>query len=145
MLYHTYLLGGFLLIIQGSCGDIVLTQTPAFLTVTPGYNVFMYCKASNSLYFSSTGKNYLNWYQQKPGQPSKLLFYWADSRYPGNPERFSTTGSGPDFMLEISNVLAEDAAVYYCQQDRNEPRTVIQSRTKTFLFCFQCQLIESVM
>uniref|UniRef100_A0A8C5Q6U6 Ig-like domain-containing protein n=1 Tax=Leptobrachium leishanense TaxID=445787 RepID=A0A8C5Q6U6_9ANUR len=110
MLYHTYLLGGFLLIIQGSCGQIVMTQNPESVTASPGDTVTMYCKASQSISYR------LAWYQQKPGEPPQLLIYLADERQTGTPARFSGSGSGTDFTLTITGILTEDAAVYSCQQ-----------------------------
>uniref|UniRef100_A0A8C5MH13 Ig-like domain-containing protein n=1 Tax=Leptobrachium leishanense TaxID=445787 RepID=A0A8C5MH13_9ANUR len=119
MLYHMYLLGGFLLIIQGSCGQIVMTQNPESVTASPGDTVTMYCKASSSLYYSGNGKNLLAWYQQKPGEPPQLLIAYADSRQTGTPARFSGSGSGTDYTLTITGILTEDAAVYSCQQGRS--------------------------
>uniref|UniRef100_A0A8C5MGU3 Ig-like domain-containing protein n=1 Tax=Leptobrachium leishanense TaxID=445787 RepID=A0A8C5MGU3_9ANUR len=117
MLYHTYLLGGFLLIIQGSCGQIVLTQNPGSVTATPGDTVTMYCKSSESIGI------YLAWYQQKSGEPPQLLIYGADSRQTGTPARFSGSGSGTDFTFTITGILTEDAAVYSCQHRYSYPLT----------------------
>uniref|UniRef100_A0A8C5QHU8 Ig-like domain-containing protein n=1 Tax=Leptobrachium leishanense TaxID=445787 RepID=A0A8C5QHU8_9ANUR len=117
MLYHTYLLGGFLLIIQGSCGQIVMTQNPESVTASPGDTVTMYCKASQSI-----GGN-LHWYQQKTGETPQLLIYYASSRHTGTPARFSGSGSGTDYTLTITGILTEDAAVYSCQQGASTPYT----------------------
>uniref|UniRef100_A0A8C5ME48 Ig-like domain-containing protein n=1 Tax=Leptobrachium leishanense TaxID=445787 RepID=A0A8C5ME48_9ANUR len=111
----------FLLHPSGSCGQIVMTQNPESVTVSPGDTVTMYCKASSSLLSSS--KNYLHWYQQKPGEPPQLLIYYADTRHTGTPERFSGSGSGTDFTLTITGILTEDAAVYSCQQVYSYPFT----------------------
>ncbi|CAH2299489.1 immunoglobulin kappa light chain-like [Pelobates cultripes] len=114
--------------VGGSYGQIVMTQTPESVTVSPGETATMTCTSSANI------GSALAWYQQKPGQPPNLLIYRASSRQPGIPARFSGSGSGTSFTLTISGMLAEDAADYYCQQSYSFPLTVIQSRTKTFLF-----------
>nr|3I02_A Chain A, Immunoglobulin light chain [Mus musculus]3I02_C Chain C, Immunoglobulin light chain [Mus musculus] len=99
--------------------DIVMTQSPSSLAVSAGEKVTMSCKSSQSLLNSRTRKNYLAWYQQKPGQSPKLLIFWASTRESGVPDRFTGSGSGTDFTLTISSVQAEDLAVYYCKQSYN--------------------------
>ncbi|KAE8628555.1 hypothetical protein XENTR_v10000083, partial [Xenopus tropicalis] len=93
-----------------SYGQIVLTQSPDYVSVSPGETVTFTCKASSSVY------GYMAWYQQKSGQAPKLLIYGASTRHTGTPERISGSGSGTDFTLTISRMEAEDAADYYCQQ-----------------------------
>uniref|UniRef100_A0A8C5PBE4 Ig-like domain-containing protein n=1 Tax=Leptobrachium leishanense TaxID=445787 RepID=A0A8C5PBE4_9ANUR len=107
----------FLLHPSGSCGQIVMTQSPETVTASPGDTVTMYCKASTDISY------YIAWYQQKPGQPPQLLIYYADSRYTGTPARFSGSGSGTDYTLTITGILTEDAAVYSCQQGGSSPYT----------------------
>nr|2IMN_A Chain A, Iga-kappa Mcpc603 Fv (light Chain) [Mus musculus] len=102
--------------------DIVMTQSPSSLSVSAGERVTMSCKSSQSLLYKD-GKNFLAWYQQKPGQPPKLLIYGASTRESGVPDRFTGSGSGTDFTLTISSVQAEDLAVYYCQNDHSYPLT----------------------
>nr|CBK46756.1 immunoglobulin light chain variable [Mus musculus] len=114
---QTQVLMSLLFWVSGTCGDIVMTQSPSSLTVTAGEKVTMSCKSSQSLLNSGNQKNYLTWHQQKPGQPPKLLIYWASTRESGVPDRFTGSGSGTDFTLTISSVQAEDLAVYYCQND----------------------------
>uniref|UniRef100_A0A8C8VQE4 Ig-like domain-containing protein n=1 Tax=Pelusios castaneus TaxID=367368 RepID=A0A8C8VQE4_9SAUR len=108
---------------SGSTGQIVMTQTPESLAVSPGDRVTINCKASSSLTSGST--QYLAWYQQKLGQAPKLLIYYGSSLQSGVPARFSGSGSGTDFTLTISRVETEDAGDYYCQQGISWPLTAI--------------------
>ncbi|MED6275408.1 hypothetical protein CHARACLAT_026326 [Characodon lateralis] len=105
------------LLVQGSSGDITLTQNPGSQAVVPGQTVSIRCKASEYV------SNDLQWYLQKPGEAPKLLIYNAASRWSGVSDRFSGSQSGTDFTLTISRAQAEDAGVYYCQQDYNFPFT----------------------
>ncbi|MEQ2246404.1 hypothetical protein ILYODFUR_038167 [Ilyodon furcidens] len=113
----TLLLTTLELLVQGSSGEIILTQTPGSQGVVPGQTVSIRCKAS------SVVSNDLQWYLQKPGEAPKLLIYNAASRWSGVSDRFSGSQSGTDFTLTISRVQAEDAGVYYCQQDNSFPFT----------------------
>uniref|UniRef100_A0A8C3F4U6 Ig-like domain-containing protein n=1 Tax=Chrysemys picta bellii TaxID=8478 RepID=A0A8C3F4U6_CHRPI len=91
-------------------GQIVLTQTPESLAVSPGDRVTINCKAS-----SSAG-GWMAWYQKKSGQSPRLLIHSASTRPSGIPDRFSGSGSGTDYTFTISRVEADDAGDYYCQQ-----------------------------
>nr|3DIF_A Chain A, FabOX117 Light Chain Fragment [Homo sapiens]3DIF_C Chain C, FabOX117 Light Chain Fragment [Homo sapiens]4I2X_A Chain A, FabOX117 light chain [Homo sapiens]4I2X_C Chain C, FabOX117 light chain [Homo sapiens] len=97
--------------------DIVITQSPKFMSTSVGDRVSITCKASQDV---STA---VAWFQQKPGQSPKLLIYSASYRYTGVPDRFTGSGSGTDFTFTISSVQAEDLAVYYCQQHYSTPWT----------------------
>nr|5ZV3_L Chain L, Light chain (kappa) of antibody CBTAU28.1 [Homo sapiens] len=103
--------------------DIQMTQSPDSLAVSLGERATINCESSQTLLYSSNEKNYLAWYQQKPGQPPKLLISWASTPESGVPDRFSGSGSGTSFTLTISSLQAEDVAVYYCQQYYNSPYT----------------------
>uniref|UniRef100_G1THE8 Ig-like domain-containing protein n=1 Tax=Oryctolagus cuniculus TaxID=9986 RepID=G1THE8_RABIT len=97
-----------------------MTQTPSSVSAAVrGDTVTINCQASQSI-----SSSYLSWYQQKPGQPPKLLIYKASTLASGVPSRFKGSGSGTQFTLTISSVQCDDAATYYCQQD-NLPGAVI--------------------
>ena len=112
-------------IIPGSTGDIVLTQSPASLAVSLGQRATISCMASKSLSFLLS-TSALHWYEEKPGQPPKLLIYRASNLESGIPARFSGSGSRTDFTLTINPVEADDVATYYCQQSNEDPPTVLQ-------------------
>uniref|UniRef100_L7N2U5 Ig-like domain-containing protein n=1 Tax=Xenopus tropicalis TaxID=8364 RepID=L7N2U5_XENTR len=103
--------------------QIVLTQSPDYVSVSPGETVTFTCKASSGVYNIFYRYNSLAWYQQKSGQAPKPLIYGASTRHTGTPERISGSGSGTDFTLTISRMEAEDAADYYCHQYAQYPLT----------------------
>nr|6C9U_L Chain L, Light chain of Fab 1B2 [Homo sapiens]7M7E_D Chain D, 1B2 (light chain) [Homo sapiens]7M7F_D Chain D, 1B2 (light chain) [Homo sapiens]7M7F_F Chain F, 1B2 (light chain) [Homo sapiens]7M7G_D Chain D, 1B2 (light chain) [Homo sapiens]7M7G_F Chain F, 1B2 (light chain) [Homo sapiens]7M7H_D Chain D, 1B2 (light chain) [Homo sapiens]7M7H_F Chain F, 1B2 (light chain) [Homo sapiens]7M7I_D Chain D, 1B2 (heavy chain) [Homo sapiens]7M7I_F Chain F, 1B2 (heavy chain) [Homo sapiens]7M7J_D Chain len=109
--------------------DVVMTQSPLSLPVTPGEPASISCRSSQSL-LHSNGYNYLDWYLQKPGQSPQLLIYLGSNRASGVPDRFSGSGSGTDFTLKISRVEAEDVGVYYCMQSLQTPRLTFGPGTK---------------
>uniref|UniRef100_A0A673AIK7 Ig-like domain-containing protein n=1 Tax=Sphaeramia orbicularis TaxID=375764 RepID=A0A673AIK7_9TELE len=94
---------------SGSSGDIILTQTPKAHSDL-GASATITCTTSQNVYGSNLG---LAWYQQRDGETPKLLIYLATSRASGISSRFSGSGSNSHFTLTISDVQAEDAAVYY--------------------------------
>uniref|UniRef100_A0A8C2NQJ9 Ig-like domain-containing protein n=1 Tax=Capra hircus TaxID=9925 RepID=A0A8C2NQJ9_CAPHI len=101
-------------------GFFTLHDTPLSLSVIPGGTVSISCKSSQSLKYSD-GKTYLSWFQHKPGQSPQQLIYQVSNRNTGVPDRFTSSGSGTDFILIIIRVEAEDAGVYYCQQSLQAP------------------------
>ncbi|CAI5669423.1 unnamed protein product [Oreochromis niloticus] len=113
MMSLTLLLATLGLLVQGSSGEIIMTQTPGAQSVVPGQTVSVRCKASSYV------SNEVDWYLQMPGEAPKLLIYWTLNRQSGVSERFTGSQSGTDFTLTISGVQAEDAGVYYCEQKRN--------------------------
>nr|3D85_A Chain A, FAB of antibody 7G10, light chain [Homo sapiens] len=97
--------------------DIVMTQSPATLSVTPGDRVSLSCRASQSI------SDYLHWYRQKSHESPRLLIKYASQSISGIPSRFSGSGSGSDFTLSINSVEPEDVGVYYCQNGHSFPFT----------------------
>ncbi|XP_074470455.1 uncharacterized protein LOC141754924 [Sebastes fasciatus] len=105
------------LLVQGSSGETILTQSPGSQSVDPGQTVSIRCKTSSSV------STVLHWYLQKPGEAPKLLIYSATTLQSGVSDRFSGSGSGTDYTLSIRGVQTEDAGVYYCQQGGSWPFT----------------------
>uniref|UniRef100_A0A673AL63 Ig-like domain-containing protein n=1 Tax=Sphaeramia orbicularis TaxID=375764 RepID=A0A673AL63_9TELE len=93
-----------------SRGQVTVTQ-PGAVSSDLGASTTITCTTSQDVY----GSNELNWYQQRDGETPKLLIYYATNRQSGISSRFSGSGSNSHFTLTISDVQAEDAAVYYCQ------------------------------
>uniref|UniRef100_UPI003AFB8244 75C8 Fab Light Chain n=1 Tax=Homo sapiens TaxID=9606 RepID=UPI003AFB8244 len=98
--------------------EIVLTQSPDTLSLSPGDTATLSCRASQTI-----TNAYFAWYQQKPGQAPRLLIYSTSTRASGIPDRFSGSGSGTEFTLTISRLEPEDFAVFYCQQYVRSPWT----------------------
>ena len=107
--------------------DSAVKAIPAGDTVSIG------CRVSSS---ASTN---LAWYLQRPGEAPKLLIYYATTLESGTPSRFSGSGSGSDFTLTISGVLAEDAGDYYCQSYHSggvyDNKQMIINNNTLYLFC----------
>nr|prf anti-tetanus toxoid antibody Ig L [Mus musculus] len=113
-----------LLWLPETSGEILMTQSPATLSVSPGERVTLSCRASQSV------SSNLAWYQQKPGQAPRLLIYGASTRATGIPARFSGSGSGTDFTLTINSLQSEDFALYYCHEYNGWPPWTFGQGTK---------------
>ncbi|KAG2466161.1 KVD33 protein, partial [Polypterus senegalus] len=98
---------------QDSSCEISVNQPSAPKTVAVGESITFSCTTGSDV------SNYMNWYQQRPGERPKLLITYASSRYGDTPSRFSGSGSGTSFSLAITGVQPEDTGYYYCQQDYN--------------------------
>ncbi|KAG7241961.1 hypothetical protein INR49_024708 [Caranx melampygus] len=96
MMSGTLLLATLGLLVQGSSGQITVTQTPGSKSVVPGQTVSIRCQTSSAV------SNYLHWYLQKPGEAPKLLIYRATTRQSGISDHFSGSGRGSDYTLTIS-------------------------------------------
>ncbi|CAM5110209.1 unnamed protein product [Eretmochelys imbricata] len=125
MILQMHLIWLLFSVFEESSGQIVITQTPASVTVLPGEMVTIQCKASSSI------SNEMDLYRFRSGEVPKLLIYHATNRFTGVPDRFSGRYSGTDFTFTISGVQADDEGESYCQQDYTTPLTVIQLNAKT--------------
>nr|AAL99939.1 anti-idiotypic single-chain antibody precursor [synthetic construct] len=101
----------------GGGSDIVMTQSPASLSVSVGETVTITCRASENIYSN------LAWYQQKQGKSPQLLVYAATNLADGVPSRFSGSGSGTQYSLKINSLQSEDFGSYYCQHFWGTPWT----------------------
>uniref|UniRef100_A0A670JUN8 Ig-like domain-containing protein n=1 Tax=Podarcis muralis TaxID=64176 RepID=A0A670JUN8_PODMU len=83
------------------------SESPASESVSPGQTIKLSCTTSD------TGSG-VRWYQQRSGQVPRFVQYEGGSRGEGIPDRFTASRSGNIGYLTITNLQAEDEAVYYC-------------------------------
>ncbi|XDV47798.1 hypothetical protein PO909_017354, partial [Leuciscus waleckii] len=100
--------------IQGSNGQVTVTQTPQVQPTQHDETVKINCKTNQPVADCTLWRNCVSWYQHKPGHAPKLLIYYIHQRYSNVPSRFSGIGAHTDFNLTISGVQKEDEAQYYC-------------------------------
>ncbi|XP_072207246.1 immunoglobulin lambda-1 light chain-like isoform X2 [Excalfactoria chinensis] len=90
----------------GSLVQAALTQTPSQLTKNVGETVTISCSGSSYSY---------GWHQQKSPGSAPVTVIYANTNRPSNiPSRFSGSRSGSTGTLTITDVQAEDEAVYFC-------------------------------
>uniref|UniRef100_G3U3K4 Immunoglobulin V-set domain-containing protein n=1 Tax=Loxodonta africana TaxID=9785 RepID=G3U3K4_LOXAF len=85
-----------LLWVSSVSGDIMVTQTPVSLTVSPGGKVTI-SKSSQSV------SSILAWYRQEAAQAPKLLISFASHSASEIPDRRRGSGSGADVTVTISS------------------------------------------
>ncbi|XP_041813476.1 immunoglobulin lambda-1 light chain-like isoform X6 [Chelmon rostratus] len=95
---------------------IVLTQTPAVHTVSPGQEVVLHCNIQRDDGIS------VRWYKQVPGEaPQYVVRFRHSDSSPSfgtgfSSDRFnSKSTSNIDYQFIIKRAEAGDSAVYYCQ------------------------------
>ncbi|KAL1764313.1 immunoglobulin light chain variable region [Sigmodon hispidus] len=124
MLPQAKILSLLLLWISDSRAETTVTQSPAFLSMTPGETVSIACRTSTDI-------DDMNWYQHKPGEAPKLLISEGNKLNSGVPSRFSSSGYGTDFTMTINGMHEDDAGIYFCLQSDNLPLTVKYPLTET--------------
>uniref|UniRef100_A0A671KS21 Immunoglobulin V-set domain-containing protein n=1 Tax=Sinocyclocheilus anshuiensis TaxID=1608454 RepID=A0A671KS21_9TELE len=114
-----------------------VTQTPSVKTVQIGESVTINCKTNTEVSNDCPGSyTCMAWYQQKPGEATKLLIYYATSP----PSRFSGSGSRTDFSLTISGVqtahlqLLINTITHNTEQRTNTHNTISSQSTLILYF-----------
>nr|DBA29434.1 TPA: hypothetical protein GDO54_009659 [Pyxicephalus adspersus] len=100
-----------------------MTQTPDYISVSPGQTVTMTCTASLT---SSGNYNNLAWYQQKDQQPPKLFIYDASTQFTHSIKSVSANYRAKIcrvYSRTINGATADDEGRYYCQHYWEYPLT----------------------
>ena len=103
--------------------DIQMSQYTSYVPASLGDRVSLTCTASQHI------GSHLSLIQKKPGK-SKPLIYGATNRIDdGVSSRFSARGPKIDYSLTNSSLESDDAGIYFCQQAKESPPTVIEAIT----------------
>ena len=73
--------------------------------------------------------SHLSCVQKKPGKPKPLIYGATNRIDDGVSSRFSARGSKIDYSLTNSSLESDDAGIYFCQQAKESPPTVIEAIT----------------
>ncbi|KAG7241971.1 hypothetical protein INR49_024718, partial [Caranx melampygus] len=126
MMSGTLLLATLGLLVQGSSGQITLTQTPGSQSVVPGQTVSIRCQTSEGV------SNLLSWYLQN----LENLIYLATNRQSGVSDRFSGESRGQVTVTQsgaVSSAVGRSATIT-CRVSRAVHR---DSDGDDYLFWYQ--------
>nr|DBA23044.1 TPA: hypothetical protein GDO54_014002 [Pyxicephalus adspersus] len=101
------------------CAQHVLTQETQ-ITTSVNQRVTLSCHLNTG---TVADANYPYWFQQRAGQPPRLLIYDTSIRPSSIPDRFSGSKSGSYAYLTISATQPDDDSDYYCLMWFNQATT----------------------